>query len=378
MKKGALLAATFLLLALACKANYSPPLSSSAGKPASSNSMVAGGREGENDFTSLAQNAMPAVAHIYSLKERPKPSLIPMLFLGKSFLKSVGIWIRSNFTSNYDTMATGSGFIISKRGYILTNAHVLNGADRIVVKIPGFPEAGQDAEKLGVDASSDVAIIKVKGDYRYTCLKMGDSDNVEVGEWVVAIGHPFDMGETLTVGVVSGLRRDDIGMLELEDFIQTDASINPGNSGGPLLNVRGEVIGLNSIIFSEASHIGLAVPINIAKNIMFQLINGERIDRGMIGVSLGELTPALASSLGVTQGVGALVTTVRDNTPAHSAGVRPGDVVTGFNGKKITSYRELKKAAISMLAGSHADLQIIRGGQEIHIGLTLAKMNRRT
>lgn len=326
-----------------------------------------------SNAVSVAKKTMPGVVHIYSLRENPKPIFLTLIFSGMSFSKAVVTWIKSRFVTTYVTLGTGSGFLINERGYILTNHHVINGADKIMVKFADDP-ASIEGEKLGDDPLSDVALVKVAGDYRRRTLALGDSDQVDVGEWVAAIGNPYDVGETFTVGVVSALGRDDIGMLELEDFIQTDAAINPGNSGGPLVNENGEVIGINSIMFTDASHIGLAVPINIAKAILPKLVNGERVDRGMIGVNFGDMTPELAMVLGVSEG--ALVSSVRVGSPAQKAGIRPGDVITGFDGNKVTDYHVLKRLVVSMPAGDMVDVRLFRAGKTIRVKLRLAKFER--
>jgi serine protease Do len=330
------------------------------------------------DFVRVARKAMPAVVHVYTLRENPRPSLITLLLARLTFSQAVDLWVRGLFTTTYSTIGAGSGFLINKRGYILTNNHVVADADKIVVKIADYAEGGEEADKLGSDPLSDVAMIKIKGDYRHAFLRLGDSDRAEVGEWVGAIGNPFDVGESFTRGVVSGVRRDDIGMLELEDFIQTDASINPGNSGGPLINERGEVIGINSIIFSDAINIGLAVPINIAKKILPKLVNGERIDRGMLGVSLADVPPELAARLGVPDGAGALVTNVRDDSAANKAGIRPGDVIVAFNDKKVCDFHELKTAAVSMMAGATVTVNLVRNGKFMAVRVKLSKFERKT
>ena len=185
------------------------------------------------------------------------------------------------------------------------------------------------------------------------------------------------MGESFTLGVVSGLGRNDLGMLELEDYIQTDAAINPGNSGGPLVNERGEVLGINAIIYNNAVNIGFAVPINIAKDILPKLVNGERIDRGMMGVSLSDLTPELSARLRVQDGAGAVVVTVRDDSPARQAGMRPGDVIVAFNGKKVANYHEVKRSAVSLLAGTEVRVGLIRDGKKMSVTVKLARFEKR-
>jgi serine protease Do len=373
MKKACLLLA-LLFVVMSCKnrERLIPPVK----VPALYSGAVSRDRVVNADFMRVARGAMPAVVHVYTMRENPKPSFFSLLLARLSFSSALDMWVRGLFITSYSTVGTGSGFLINKRGYILTNNHVVADADKIIVKFADHSDPGVEAEKLGADPLSDVALIKITGDYRHPSLRMGDSDTAEVGEWVGAIGNPFDVGESFTLGVVSGLRRDDVGMLELEDFIQTDAAINPGNSGGPLINEKGEVIGINSVIYSDANSIGFAVPINIAKNILPKLVNGERIDRGMLGVTLSDINPELAVRLGVPNGSGALITTVRDDSSAHRAGIRPGDVIVAFNEKKVANYHELKRAAVSMLAGTTVKVSLVRNGKLIFTRVKLSRFEK--
>ncbi|MBI3581096.1 MAG: trypsin-like peptidase domain-containing protein [Nitrospinae bacterium] len=378
MKKAWFLLA-LALAALSCKPLPIPAVPASRSAGAGDRDDLADARAVNGDFVRMARYAMPAVVHLYALRENanPSPTLIALLRSRTPLLKAVEAWVRGFSMTSYATVGTGSGFLISKRGYILTNNHVVAEGDRIIVKLNGPDEVGEEAEKLGTDPLSDVALIKIRGDYRYETLRLGDSDSADVGEWVAAIGNPFDFGESFTLGVVSGLGRDDLGMLELEDYIQTDASINPGNSGGPLVNIKGEVIGINAVIYNRAVNIGFAVPINIAKNILTKLINGERIDRGMMGVSLSDLTPELSARLRIPGESGALVVTVRDGSPARVAGIRPGDVITAFNGKKVANYHEVKKASVSLLAGTMVRVGLVRDGKRMTVNVRLTRFERR-
>ncbi|MBI5179542.1 MAG: trypsin-like peptidase domain-containing protein [Nitrospinae bacterium] len=361
-----------LFVAVALLAACRPDVKFSSAPPRS----APNGRLNAN-FVRVAREATPAVVYIYTLKREPKPpftSLIATLGLWQA----IGYWLHSQFVSTYKAAGAGSGFIINKRGYILTNYHVVADADRILVRLSHGQDIEEEAERLGADPMSDVALIKIPADYRHHALKMGDSDALEVGEWVAAIGNPYDVGKTFTAGVVSGLKRDDIGMLELEDFIQTDAAINPGNSGGPLIDIRGNVVGINSALYSESSRFGLAVPINIAKEILPKLVNGERIERGMLGVLLEDLTPETARRLGVTEDTGVLVISVRDGSPAAKSGIRPGDVITAFNGLSVRHYSELKKQIVSSPAGTRVRIDIIRGGKPLSVETKLAVLERKT
>ncbi len=390
MKRPLLFLAAALLLA-SCEAN--PPSTYSTGTLGATAPISV---RTNADFRRMARESMPGVVYIYSLKKEVNPSFISLLYSGMAFRGALGYWLHSLAANKYVEIGSGSGFFINKRGYILTNFHVVENADKIIVKarlgtalvplsgqdgIPNYAtpvEVGEEAEILGGDPLSDVALIKVSPDFRYKALPLGNSDGLDVGEWVAAIGNPYDVGKTFTAGVVSGLRREDIGILELEDFIQTDAAINPGNSGGPLIDIDGNVVGINSAIYSEASGVGLAVPINIAKAILPKLVNGERIDRGMLGVSLEDLTPQTAERLGVSESAGVMVIIVQQGSPAHRAGIRPLDIINSLDGQEVKHYYELKKAIVSLPAGMRVKVGIIRSGKNMSIEVKLGRLERKS
>lgn len=348
------------------------------GKPGTERPAQSPARRLNADFTGVARQALPAVVYIYSLKEDPGPTFISLFHFKEHFWRAIASWIHSRIVASYSEVGAGTGFLISKRGYILTNYHVVANANRIIVRVKHGIETQEEADFLGADPLSDVALIKIKADFRLHALPMGDSDHLEVGEWVAAIGNPYDVGKTFTVGVVSGLRREDIGILELEDFIQTDTAINPGNSGGPLIDGNGRVVGINSVIFSEASGVGLAVPINIAKEILPKLVNGQRIDRGKLGVSLEDLTPENAARPGIPADSGVRVIAVQKGSPAQGAGIRPGDVINTFNGRRVRHYHELKKAIVSLPAGIRVKIGILRDGVTMTVEVTLARLERKS
>ena len=239
--------------------------------------------------------------------------------------------------------SAGSGVIFdAKSGYILTNAHVVENASEITVTL----QDGRDlkAEVLGSDAPSDIAVLKVKPD-GLAQIALGDSAKVEVGDFVVAIGNPFGLQHTVTSGIISGLSRSGINPDGYEDFIQTDASINPGNSGGALVNLRGELIGINTAILSRSGGnigIGFAIPVNMAHSVMEQLIKYGSVKRGQLGVSMYTVTPDIAHSLGLASAAGALVSQVVEGSPAEKAGIRTGDVITSVNGQPVKSNSELR------------------------------------
>lgn len=260
--------------------------------------------------------------------------------------------------------SAGSGVIFdARRGYILTNAHVVENASEITVTL----QDGRDLEAtvVGSDEPSDIAVLKVKP-VGLTQIALGDSSKVQVGDFVVAIGNPFGLHNTVTSGIVSGLGRSNIGSEGYEDFIQTDASINPGNSGGALVNLRGELIGINTAILSRSGGnigIGFAIPVNMARSIMAQLVRYGKIRRGMLGVSTYEVSPDIAQVYGLADAHGALVTQVVAGSAADRAGVRIGDIITSVNGTAVKTPTDLRNAIALLRVGNAAELDLLRDGR---------------
>ncbi|HET7757004.1 MAG TPA: DegQ family serine endoprotease [Steroidobacteraceae bacterium] len=269
--------------------------------------------------------------------------------------------------------SAGSGVIVdARRGYIVTNAHVVENASEITVTL----QDGRDlkAEVVGSDQPSDVAVLKVKAD-GLSQIPLGDSSHIEVGDFVVAIGNPFGLQHTVTSGIISGLSRSGISPDGYEDFIQTDASINPGNSGGALVNLRGELIGINTAILSRSGGnigIGFAIPVNMARSVMEQLIKFGSVKRGQLGVSIYTVTPDIAHSLGLASAVGALVSQVVTGSPADKAGVRTGDVITSVNGQPVKSNSELRNAIGLMRIGDPVEVGLMRDGKPLKLKAILA------
>lgn len=258
----------------------------------------------------------------------------------------------------------GSGFCIDKAGYIVTNYHVIENADKIKVKLKNGKE--YDAEIVGRDAKTDIALIKVKSWRNLKAVKLGDSDALKVGEWVVAIGSPFGLEHTVTAGIVSAKGRV-IGSGPYDDFIQTDASINPGNSGGPLINMKGEVVGINTAIFSRSGGnvgIGFAIPINLARGIIDQLKASGTVTRGWLGVSIQDLTPELAEYYGVKDDKGALVGEVFKGDPADKAGIKPKDVIIEVDGNKVEDSRQLSQKIAGVPVGGEITVKVVRDGKK--------------
>jgi serine protease Do len=271
----------------------------------------------------------------------------------------------------------GSGFVVDKDGYILTNRHVIEGADKVQVTLPDGKS--YDAKIVGRDARTDVGLLKIEPTEPLTVLTLGDSDKAEVGEWVMAIGNPFNFGNSVTVGVVSFVGRD----IRLEDprrgtsiqMIQTDAAINPGNSGGPLLNTRGEVIGINTLIVTNGAAanagVGFSVPINVAKEILPQLREKGKVVRGWMGVNIQAVSEDLAATFGLKDAKGAYVSAVSSGSPAEKAGVQPEDVILNADGKQIEDSTDLSRYIASKAPGTSVKLDLLRGKDRKTISVTL-------
>jgi serine protease Do len=270
----------------------------------------------------------------------------------------------------------GSGFIIDSAGYIVTNNHVVDNANKIKVILRNEKE--YDAEIVGRDPVTDIALIKIEAKEKLPTVPMGSSESLKVGEWVAAIGSPFGLEHTVTAGIVSAKGRV-IGSGPYDDFIQTDASINPGNSGGPLINMRGEIVGINTMIIAGGSGIGFAIPIDLAKDIVSQLKTDGEVTRGWLGVTIQDLKGDLASYYGVKEKSGVLVASVVPGDPADQAGIQPKDIITKVDGKEVTTSRDLTNLAAKLGVGDTAEITVSRKGQtktfDVKVGrrpLTLA------
>ncbi|NTV56061.1 MAG: DegQ family serine endoprotease [Deltaproteobacteria bacterium] len=314
------------------------------------------------NFSDLAEKVRPGVVNIQVVKsvknagfEFPFPFRIP-----------------ENPHGGPEQQGVGSGFVISADGYILTNNHVVHEATEIKVKLADGKE--YDAKVVGRDLKTDLALLKAEGASGLHALQLGDSDSLKVGNWVVAVGSPFGLEQTVTAGIVSAKGRV-IGSGPYDNFIQTDASINPGNSGGPLLNMEGEVVGINTAIFSQSGGnvgIGFAIPVNMAKEIAPQLKEKGHVTRGWLGVGIQKITPELAKSFGLKEEKGALVSQVVKSGPADKGGLETGDVIVEFDGKKISDSNELPRMVASIPIGKAVSVKVLRAGslvdREVKIG----------
>ena len=326
-----------------------------------------------NSFSRLAHDAKPAVVNISTVNVikgggRVFNHFFGQPFGGEDFFRNF-LDPRQQRPRTYKQNSLGSGFIISSDGYIVTNNHVVKNADQITVKL--FDETEYEAKVVGADPNTDLALIKIDAE-DLTPLKLGSSHDLEVGTWVVAIGSPFGLEQTVTAGIVSAKGRI-IGSGPYDDFIQTDASINPGNSGGPLLNMDGEVVGINTAIIASGQGIGFAIPSDLARGVVDQLRENGEVRRGWMGVAIQDITPELADYYNIKQKDGVLVAKVYKGDPADKAGILPGDIIIKIQGKKIKTSRELSTAIAGYGVGTKIKAVIIRNGKEKTVKIKLAK-----
>ncbi|MGD2000945.1 MAG: DegQ family serine endoprotease [Desulfobacterales bacterium] len=329
------------------------------------------------NFSQLAEVARPAVVNIRTEKTVQGGGKVFRHFFGNPFggrerdpFKDFFGPFEEGPSKDFKQRSLGSGFIIDKEGFIVTNNHVVEGADQIKVRLSNEKE--YEATVVGRDPKTDLALIKIEGAKDLVPLPVGDSDAQEVGTWVVAIGSPFGLEQTVTAGIVSAKGRI-IGSGPYDDFVQTDASINPGNSGGPLINMNGEVIGINTAIVASGQGIGFAIPINMAKDIIAQLKSKGEVTRGWMGVGIQDLTPELAEYYKVKGETGVLVTQIFEGDPADKAGIKANDIITAVNGEPVTSSRELSRRIAALGVGQKAKITIMRDGREKTVTVETAK-----
>ena len=273
----------------------------------------------------------------------------------------------------YISKTIGSGVIINEKGYILTNYHVIEGNDKILVRLSD--QRSFFADVIGVDSKTDLAVIKINSFRRLPQPVFGSSTEIEVGQWVMAIGNPYGLQGSVTVGVVSGVHRSNLGIATYENFLQTDAAINPGNSGGPLINLNGEIVGINTSVAALGSGVGFAIPIDIALRISGELINNGSVQRGWIGVGVQEMTPALFLAFKIHDSKkGILVNNVENNAPAKKAGIMRGDIVLKYNGRHVRSVKNFQSMVADTQIGKQVFIDVIRDRLEKTLLITIGEL----
>ncbi len=329
----------------------------------------------KNGFASIIDPALPAVVNISStkvIKEKQQPDIFNDPFFRQFFGNQFGQQPQEQQPQSEHEYSLGSGVIVNPDGYVLTNNHVVSGASDVEVYTLSHKE--YKAKVIGTDPRTDIAVLKIDA-MGLPTLTLGDSSKLKVGDLVFAIGDPFGIGETATMGIVSATQRALGGQIEhYEDFIQTDAAINPGNSGGALIDIRGDIIGINTAILSGGGGnqgIGFAIPIDLAHHIMDQIVEHGKVIRGYLGITIQQVNPDMAKAFGLSQGGGALVGDVSPNGPAAKAGIERGDIVLQLNGTPVTSPDDLSLRVSEMAPGSVAHLQVYRNGHTQEIDVTL-------
>jgi serine protease Do len=338
-----------------------PALSTAVGHDAAAAVIPASGT-----FAPTVKQVAPAVVSITVSKvEKVSQRNMPFPFFGPEGFGAPFAGPPFEEDTEQRRQGAGSGVIISDDGYIVTNHHVIDGADKISVHLSD--RRTLEAKLVGTDAKTDIAVLRVEA-RDLPALPFGNSDNVEIGDIVLAIGNPFGIGQTVTMGIVGATGRGNLGIEDYEDFIQTDAAINPGNSGGALVNARGELIGINTAILARGGGgnqgVGFAVPVNLAHHVMTQLVATGRVARGYLGVGIQDLDPKMAEAFELQEARGAVVRSVQPGGPAAEAGLKQGDVIVGMNGESFHDSRELRLNVAAQPPGSTVKLAVVRNGAE--------------
>jgi serine protease Do len=342
----------------------------------------ASARTAPDSFANLAEKLLPAVVNISTTalakKNSGKRPQLPQFPPGSPFEEFFKEFFdKNNPQQQRKSTSLGSGFIIAKSGIVITNNHVIKDADEIKVILQNNETL--TAEVIGRDAKTDIAVLRIKPKKDLPFVKFGDSDKMRVGDWVVAIGNPFGLGGSVTAGIVSARGRN-IGSGPYDDFIQTDASINRGNSGGPLFNMAGEVIGINTAIFSPSGGsigIGFSIPSKTAKSVISQLVKYGKTRRGWLGVRIQKVTPEIAESLGLRKPVGALIASVTKSSPAAMGGIRAGDVILKFNNKSVKEMRNLPKIVAETEINMKVDVEIWRERRKMIMQVSVGELDER-
>ena len=325
-----------------------------------------------NSFADLAEKLMPSVVNIsttttVTTRSNPFPFEFPPGSPFEDMFKDYGT------PQKRQTSALGSGFIIDEKGIVITNNHVIQGAEDVFVRVNG--EKNIKAKVIGADPGMDLAVLQIESDQKFTPVKFGDSDTARIGDWVIAIGNPFGLGGTVTAGIISARNRS-IGLSRYEDYIQTDASINQGNSGGPLFNMDGDVVGINTAILGQSGSIGIgfAIPSNSAQKVINQLIEFGETKRGWLGVRIQTVTKDIADVEKLDEPRGALVASVAENSPSDKGGIKAGDIILEFDGKKINEMSELPRIVAETEVGKKVNLKVWRNKREITKEIILGRL----
>jgi serine protease Do len=329
---------------------------------------LAGLKDASSAFKQVAKLVSPSVVHI--MRERtataepdPLEEMFDRFFRGRE----------GTPRPSFKERAYGSGVIVSADGLVLTNNHVAGGGGRLAVKLQDGREL--PAKLIGADPRTDVAVIKLEGS-SFTPAELGDSDALEVGDWVLAFGNPFGLEQTVTAGIISAKRRSKVGVADYEDFLQTDAAINPGNSGGPLVDISGRIVGINTAIASRSGGyqgIGFAIPVNMARAIMDSLVKAGHVVRGFLGVGAQDASPELSERLGLGRRAGALVASVVPGSPAAKAGIRELDLIVAIDGQPIDDSTRLRLVAAGLPVGKTVDVKVVREGKELVLPVTIVE-----
>lgn len=329
-------------------------------------------KDWRNGFVQVAKKVQPSVV---SIRSERTVTVSPGEGFGEDFFKGTPF---EDFFKGHGgppmkrkQMGEGSGVIVDPQGYVLTNYHVVAGADKLTLRL--FDGREFKGTVRGSDSKTDLAVVHVEAK-ELPVATLGDSDKIQVGEWAIAIGSPFGLEETVTVGVISAKGRTGLGTGTYEDFLQTDASINPGNSGGPLVNIDGEVIGINAMIIQPGQGIGFAIPINLAKKIMAELIKQGKVVRPWVGIGLQDLTPDLVKSFNLKEKEGALISQVFEGSPAEKTGLKTGDVIIEIDGMKIKNSQDVVREVLKKEVGQKVQFVLIREGKRIEVQITTAQM----
>ncbi|MBC8288194.1 MAG: trypsin-like peptidase domain-containing protein [Nitrospinae bacterium] len=328
----------------------------------------------QNAFIRNAKKIKPSVVSVNKVNELVEKSSWYEPHGSRPWYASIRNWFAQNLkTRKYSVENVGSGIILDSNGHILTNYHVVENLDRVLVKLSDGKE--YFAKVLGYDTYTDLAVLKISTLRSLPEPEFGQSKTLSVGEWVMAIGNPYGLEGTVTVGVISGTGRTDLGISHFENFIQTDASINPGNSGGPLINLDGEIVGINTAVAAIGSGVSFAIPVEMALEVGEQLIRNGSVERGWLGIGIQNLTPELANTFRLNvSGVGVLVNSIANKTPAQFGGMLRGDIIIQFDGQTISSLKYLQELVANTAIGKVVPVKIFRDGQEKMLKITIGKM----